>query len=358
MKNKIFLFAASVFAAAISGCVSDSFDAEFPICAIFPLTGDCGAAAKDVIDGMELAVSQINAAGGVDGIPLKLETFDTAQKDFSTLETFDLMRRRGAKVFCVGFGKEMIFPSRLLSQGEDAFVNYMFTYPPATIDSENCTRIFLNGAQEGDALAKIVKRDPENDVQLVTMSVDNPAGKSDSDYLNFNLKLEKTKLYRDYFSENEKRFDVFSTQILRLYAQYVFYVGTGAELPDFVSSLSNSGYKGVVAANCGLVRKDFGVPKNLKLYRVETLFEQGKIDTEISRNFRAAFRAKYGRDATWLAAYGYDSIRLLADAVKKARFNPAKMRDSFRNTQYDGAIGHISFDNTADSYSEISVVKK
>lgn len=357
MKFGIFFCTLAVFF-CLCGCSTGDDKAVYPIGVILPMSGSCAEASKDVVRGMELARDEINGTGGLRGIPVELQVRDANGDKFSFLEEFDLMRNRGVKVFNFGFGKESITKKKVVEKCDDVFVNFMCSYPPITLDMPNCTRIFINGAQEGDIMSTVVKREGEAEAQLVVMNVDDYSGKADADYLGFNLKVEKTKLYRDVFGEGEDRFDIFSTQIMRLYADYVFYVGYGSELPSFVESLSKAGYRKTVVANCGLLERDFTPPKGITFYSIKTLFELGKIDTEKSRRFVAAYKAKYGVAPSWKSAYGYDSIMLLADAAKKARFIPAKMREHFKNLKYDGAVGKIYFDATADSTSELALVKK
>jgi methylase of polypeptide subunit release factors len=59
----------------------------------------------------------------------------------------------------------------------------------------------MNGAQVGDIMATAVKRVDDSTIQIVSMNVDNFFGKADGDYLAFNLKLPKTKFYRDVFEK-------------------------------------------------------------------------------------------------------------------------------------------------------------
>ena len=92
-------------------------------------------------------------------------------------------------------------------------------------------------------------------------------------------------------------------------------------------------------------------------HKVATLFELGKIATPASREFAAAYRAKYGRAPTWVAAYGYDSVVELAKAVEAAKFNPSKMRDYFKDRKTEGAIGSMEFDRTADPLSELELTR-
>lgn len=355
MKIRILaLFLCAVFV----GCSSEKArETSYPIGVMLPLEGNCAEASNEVIRGMEIACEKINASGGLDGIPVRLDVRNVGENGRSFLETFDSMRSAGVKVFNAGFGAECITKKNIVAKCDDVFVNFMCQYPPMTLDMPNCTRIFVNGAQVGDLMASAVKRSDESGVQLVVMNVDNFFGKADGDYLSFDLRREKTKLYRDVFGVGENRFDIFASQIMRLNADYVFYVGYGAELPAFTDSLSRAGFGKTVVANCAFNGGDFPVPSGVSLYRVRTAFELGETGGAESVEFAAAYKRKFGVAPTWKSAYGYDSIVLLSRALRKARFNPSKMRDCFKNAKYEGAVGKIEFDSQADSTSELSLVK-
>ena len=359
MKIKLlFAFLSTLFFVVGCSTKSENDKAIYPIGAVLPLTGDCANASQEIINGMKVACDEINARGGIAGINVKLVVKDSRSSDTTLLETFDSMRRHGVKVFNLGFGKETIFTKKLISSCEDVFVNYMCSYPPITIDMPNSTRIFINGAQVGDIMASAVKRTDDSTIQIVSMNVDDFFGKADGDYLAFNLKLPKTKFYRDVFGEGEKNFTIFGEQIMRLYAEYVFYVGYGSELQAFTDSLIKAGYQKTIVANCGLIDDNFKVSEKIKLLKVEPLFAQGKVNNSVSKKFVASYKSMFGSAPTWKSAYGYDSIMLLARAVEKSRFMPSKMRDYFTNLKYEGAVGKLEFDKTADSISELSLVKK
>ncbi len=341
------------------GCSSVKIDeGTYPVGVMLPLSGEDSEAAREVLRGMEMARDEINSSGGVSGVKMSLVLRDMAAKDFDFVDTFNALRRSGVKVLNIGFDKEVILRHKAISGCDDIFVNYLCTYPPVTIGSKNSTRIFLNGAQQGDIMASAVDADQKGERQLVIMNVDNFYGKSNADYLSFCLKTDKVKIYRDVFGSAEKDFDIFSTQIKRLWAEYVFYVGNGATLPDFVSSLAKCGYDKAVVANCGFLNFNFVPPNSLELLRIETLFQQGKLKGEVSRRFAANYKMKYAKDASWMAACGYDSIVLLARAASKQRFNPASMRGFFSNMKCEGAMGSIEFDASADTTMQIELVRQ
>jgi len=61
--------------------------------------------------------------------------------------------------------------------------------------------------------------------------------------------------------------------------------------------------------------------------------------------FRNNFRTKYGIDAPLYSDYGYDSVGVLIDAVKKAKStNSTKVKNALYNIDYKGATGIIKFD--------------
>lgn len=354
------LFFCICAAAFISGCsgASSSDGLVYKMGVILPLGGSDAEAARDALAGMEIARDQINVEGGMDGAKLALSVADSSSKDYEFSSAYNSMIGKGVKVFNIGFGQDTVKLQKYLSSDDTIFVNYLSSYPPVTLDVNNCTRIFMNAAQEGDVMAAAVDRSDDSERQLVLMSVNNLEGKAAGDYLAFSVNVGKNKIYKDVFGVGETRFDIFSAQIKRLWAEYVFYVGNGRELPHFLESVGKADFKGVLVANCGFYYDNISsVPEGIKLLRVETLFQQGKIKTKVSEDFVREFQKRHGRKPTWAAAYGYDGIILLSKSAKSAKYNPANMREFFTGKTFEGAIGTLKFDTTADSLSEIELVR-
>ncbi len=357
--SSIFVGGTSVFFMflfLLTGCSGIKTDnGTYTIAVMLPLGGEDSFPASEVLRGMEIARNEINLFGGVLGVKIDLVVCDMSAKDFDFVGTFNALRRSGVKVFNIGFDKDAILRHKMIAGCDDIFVNYLCNYPPITIGSKNSTRIFLNSAQQGDVMASAIDASQTGERQLVIMSEDNFYGKSSADYLSFCLGGERTKIYRDVFGTSERNFDVFSDQVERLRAGFVYYIGNGSSLPNFVLSMAKSGYDKVVVANCGFFNLNFIPPKSLKLLRVETLFQQGGVNGEISKRFVESYKKKYGEDASWMAACGYDSIVLLSRAASKQKLNPASMRDFFSGLKYEGAMGIIAFDHTADTTMQIGL---
>ncbi len=70
----------------------------------------------------------------------------------------------------------------------------------------------------------------------------------------------------------------------------------------------------------------------------------GKPDTEKSRNFSAAFEARFGRPANAVAMEGYDGVMVIAQAIKaRNSADPAAIQAGLRDLRWEGPRGEIYF---------------
>ena len=80
--------------------------------------------------------------------------------------------------------------------------------------------------------------------------------------------------------------------------------------------------------------------------------EAGGVDgDEVSANekFRAAYKAKYNEEVQAYSPYAYDGVKLLAEAMKTAgSADPAKYLPALKAVKYQGASGHVEFDEKGD----------
>ena len=68
-----------------------------------------------------------------------------------------------------------------------------------------------------------------------------------------------------------------------------------------------------------------------------------------SKSFLDAFKAKYNSDPIIYAPFTYDAANLLIAAMEKAdSADPAKYLPALQKISYDGATGHIEFDDKGD----------
>lgn len=81
-------------------------------------------------------------------------------------------------------------------------------------------------------------------------------------------------------------------------------------------------------------------------------------DHLVSDAFKAKYKAKYGAEADSMAALGYDAAGLLADAIKRAgSTDGAKVRDALAATKdYPGVSGNITLDKNRNASKPAAII--
>jgi ABC-type branched-subunit amino acid transport system substrate-binding protein len=69
-----------------------------------------------------------------------------------------------------------------------------------------------------------------------------------------------------------------------------------------------------------------------------------------SHPFVEEYAARYGRLPTVFAAEAYDAITTLAQAASECGIDTACIHGWYRGRAYDGALGHVVFDNNGDAH--------
>jgi len=320
---------------------------------ILPLSSVNADAAADAVSGVKLAQEKINSTGK----NLELIILDSSNPDFACIETINNLKSKGVKIFNIGFSNLVASRYEALKKIDGVFYNFLCEYPPAVVGMNNATRIFLNSAQEGDILSKLVDRSDGRVKHIIAMNVDDFYGRSAGAYLAFNLKLAKTKFYSDVFKQNEGNFDVFAKQIERLSIEHIFYTGYGKELPAFIESLKEQNNCKVMA-NCGFYQADCKLPQNVSFYRIKTHFQQGKLKNKEHTDFVRDYLAKYTRHPNWISACAYDSIINLYSAALHTKSSPKELANYFKNKKINAAMGVIEFDSSGDTIMQIDAVKE
>ena len=310
---------------------------ERKIGVILPLSNS--RVATDIADGIALALAEFNSSHK------QSDKFEFYFEDINAknppLKAVSNLSEKGVRVFCVGFDKEIIKVHKLFSGMSGAFFNFMMNYPPATVQGTNSTRMFFNIAQEADMLAECaLKKDGEK--TFVILSEDSSAGKSAGDFLNFSISASDRKVFRDFFTKGETRFDIFASQIITQKPRAIFYIGDGYEFPYLEKSLKQNGYKGLLYRNRGM---DLSVRPSPHSKCSISLFEKC---LSFSEKFKQTFFHKFSRKPSVFAAWGYDSANLLITAMISSDFQVSKMRDQFCNVQKQGVVGNLKFDSSAD----------
>jgi len=75
-----------------------------------------------------------------------------------------------------------------------------------------------------------------------------------------------------------------------------------------------------------------------------------------ARRFVRRFRARFGYPPDYRAAYAYDAVRMLVEAVRRAGLNRARIRDALRDlAPYEGVTGTVRWDPTGQNLHPVTL---
>jgi len=347
MKKNLLMFALliCVMAMMFTGCQKGS-DAV-PIGMIFPLSGPVAFYGNESRDGAVLALEQINAAGGLLGRQLVAISEDDEGNAEITVNAFTKLTTRDNVSLIIGSS----------TSGPTIAVSTLAQRNRVVLISPSATNI--NATVAGDYVFR-------------TCFIDPFQGVVGADFSFYNLNTRRAAILYDAGADyNTGLAETFRNQFTALGGQVVAYEAYQTGDVDYNAQITR-----IRAANPDIVYlpnyyndvrlqalqlRDLGVNTPLvggdgwdgliDLAGDEVLngfwsasFASDTTDP-MGIAFVRAFQAKYNRPASQFAALGYDSMMLIADAIKAAgSFEASAVKDALAKIDGYYVTGRIRFD--------------
>lgn len=339
-----------------AGCGKTSYTAgntEYFIGGTGPLTGDASSYGISVKNGAELAIEQINANGGLNGVNFKFDIKDDKATAADAATGYDALYEAGMQI-SIGSVTSGSCESFATKAVED---NLFFITPSASAanviaDRSNAFRVCFGDPDQGTLAAEQLSAQYSN----IGAIYDSSDAYSYGVFEAFKAKMAELNVEfkaQSFDAENKKDF---STQAEALKDCDVIF------LPIYYTEASLIA-KAVAAKGCsadlfgcdgldGLADLLDGTVPNTITYI--TPFDVNSTDANVSA-FVEAYRAKYGSDPDQFAADGYDAVMVIYEAMKKAGINdvtidPSTLCDKVvaaltdASFSYTGATGSMTWD--------------
>lgn len=355
MKRMIFggmiLFISAIFLlfGAVPGGAQDTIKIGF----FAPITGPAAADGMSAKNAVELALKEVNGAGGIKGKKVELIVYDDRLKGEEAVAIANKLIEKD-KVVGVASGSYS-GPTRVVAPifqkaGMPMVAGYA-VHPDVTWDSKQkkpndfCFRNGFLGEIEGAAAAEYaVKNLKAKKISLIFM--DNDFGKAiSSGFAERAEKLGATVLTKQmYRFPGEKDFRPFLTRIKEGNPDLIFAAGYYNEAASIVRQSKELGIHSQVMGEEG-----FDSPKFLEIAgpAAEGVIIATNLDRDDPRplvqNFLKNYRQAYGEDADMVGASSYDAFMILVKAIEKAGTNPKAIQKALLETRdYNGLTGKIS----------------
>ncbi|NIQ84836.1 MAG: ABC transporter substrate-binding protein [Acidobacteria bacterium] len=338
---------------------------EVIIGAVISESGSVETYGTHVRRGMDLAVEEINASGGVNGGPVTLLYKDDATNgNVGTQVTTELIEEYGVNAIigavsstvtlaiapiCEKAGVVLLSPTASANSISDAGDWIWRNYPSDQI--------------EGTAMAKFAKEEVGAET-VVVFAEKSEWGRSLTDVF--------TAQYEGRFRRVEKRFDFDETMMDQLDTwveetktigpDAVYVVAYDQELIPLLQKFESAGLESVRMSTSSVTAD---IVKLAGTSAENIVYPQVVLDLESKEpavsQFITAYRAKYSEDPDIYSAHGYDAVKLMAAAITTAgSMHPRSIRQGLSGIEnFDGAAGRTSFDSKGDvvRYPRIFIVR-
>ncbi|MBQ0163017.1 MAG: ABC transporter substrate-binding protein [Treponema sp.] len=336
---------------------------EIVIGGIFPLSGAVAVYGVECKNGIDLAIEEINAAGGVNGKNIVLISEDDEGNPDKTVNAYQkLTSKDGAKLIIGSLTSGCTQAITARCQAQKVVQIAPAATAPAITDA-------------GDYIFRACFIDPFQGTVGGKFAVENLGCKkaailfdAGNDYsVGLTENFEKsfaacggTIVAKEAYQTNDKDFNAQLTKIKSANPDVVY-------LPDYYSVVALIAKQlRSIGINTPIVGADGwdGVLGNAGEEVLNGFYSNhyaaDSTDAAV-QNFVKAFNAKYGKDPNAFAALGYDSAYLLKDAIAKAGSAEASaVKVALSEINGDYVTGHLTFDanhNPVKSAVMLEIVK-
>ena len=333
---------------------------------ISPNTGAIAAYGFDVTSGVDLAVSEINAAGGILGQQIIVIKTDDQFDPAETLNAFNSLVAQGVGLI-VGSATSGCTSAITGAANEEGVV---LLTPSATADSVNTEddyvfRACYPDSFQGAIAAYYAKTAGYTDVGVVYCVADTYSkGLYDSfaaaaETYGLNVKAVETTASLDVQDYSNQFAAMASSGVQFVYAPY-YYDVLG---PYIVTQARAAGYAGIIMGADGYD----GTPKYVVEGADLTAFNDvywtnhyfPKDPNPTIQSFVAAYEAMFGSTPRAIAALAYDAVYMYKAAIEKAgSADPAAVRDALADTStvYTRVTGTFTLDTVGTPAKGASII--
>lgn len=357
---KILLTVALAFALIGCGNGAETPDTDSIVLGFMgPLTGDYSIYGTTTREGIDLALEEINAAGGVLGKDLVLVPYDTKGDITEAINAYNRLRDNDKMVALIGgtLSGDTLAIKEIAIADEMPILTPTGTHLDITIDAPNIFRACFIDPYQGETAAVFAAKNLGAKNAAILYNTEDAY--SEGLATSFENKFDEfgDTISVEAYTQNESEFRTILTKIAATNPDVLY-------LPEYYSKA------GQILTQVKELELDFpiigpdgfdGIEEDYaevaEGYYFTNHFAKTDED-EIVQKFLTNYTKKWGNSPTTFAALGYDSTYIIAEAIKSAGNTDSKtLISALADIELTGVTGHVVFDANGDPKKGISIVQ-
>lgn len=166
----------------------------------------------------------------------------------------------------------------------------------------------------------------------------------------------KTKLtFLNFDNHSDGGFNILLDSIHKIGAKGILLMGESEMTLKFIKKLRDKNMNQHVFTTLSLIDSIKSPKKESPFLNNITLVSSKNWLGEKGKSFRIKYQKKYGKIPNESAAYAYDGMRIIINAIKKSGPNRENLQKALSHTNYEGLTGAFHFDSKGNRIGTIDL---
>ena len=310
------------------------------------LTGETASFGQSSREGTELAVEEVNAAGGIlNGrrIRLLVEDDQSRPEEASNAVTKLITQDRVVAVLGEVASRRSLAAAPIAQKFQIPMITHASTNERVTQVGDYIFRVCFIDPFQGEVLAKFAYNDlkARRVAILKDIQQDYSVGLTDSVQQHF-TQLGGEVLAPLSYTSGDSDFKAILTQIRSQKPDAIFATGYYAEAAIITRQARELGISVPILGGDGWVGDALANGREALNNTYISNHYSGDNPAPLVQNFVSAYRKKFNREPDAIAALAYDAVKVLADAMTRAQSTDGpKVRDALARTDVAGVTGQL-----------------
>lgn len=350
------------------GCGSPATNEnEIKVGVNYELSGSVASYGQSSVDGIELAIDEINESGGVDGKKIVLVKYDNKSEPAEATTLANKLITQDKVVAILGPATSGSFMAEIPvgMKNKIPVISGSATADEVTVDASGVKdyafRICFSDSYQGTGMANYALNNLSSQKAVVIMDSSSDYGKGLSE--NFIKTFEDaggTIVAQESYVEGDTDFNAILTSIKGKEFDVIFIPGYYEEAGLIIKQARAQGIDVPVLGADGFDSPDlFDLAGADALNDVYFSNHYSSLDEDpLVVDFIEDFKTKYNRDPDAFNALGYDAAKFLVDGIKRAdKVDGESIKNALEaTTNFEGVTGSFSIDENHNPVKAIVVI--
>lgn len=375
MRGKLFKTMAAAICAAsilITGCGGSDKGSSadtIKIGAIGEMTGGNASYGTSMMRGFNLAAKEINAAGGVDGKKIVLVEADTKSEPAEAANAMSKLINQDRVSFVSGIftSSSAIAACNISETAKIPYLAVGATNPAVTVAKDGSTkpntfRVCFIDPFQGTVGANFVTNELKAKTAAIYIDNSSDYSKGLADFFKKSFVANGGSIVaEEAYLQKDTDFKAVLTKIKATNPEIIYVPGYYEEVGKIIKQARELGITVPIVGGDG-----WDSPKLPEIAGAEALNNtfftnhySPDADSAESKAFVAAFEKEYNQKPDAPAVLGYDALKLMVDAIKRAgTADPARVSKALAETKsFNAVTGALTLNDKHDAVKSVTIIK-